>query len=272
MSSLLEPLPVAAEEGGTPTRERPHGVEPEPCPADLISVVIPCFNEASVLGRTLAHLAPHQAASRFEVVVADDGSSDETVAIAARHGVPVVLSSGGDRGSAGARNRGANLARGQLLLFLDADVLIDRPEYFFAEVRRRFADPGLAAASVHCSVYPDQATLAERVYHQLYDVVDWACNRLGLGTAGGWCQIVRRAPFDAVGGFDPTFTSGQDVDLFFRLSRSYRTRHLHSLVVHESPRRYRGKGLLRTAIGWFVNGVSVCFFRRPYLRNYPPVR
>ncbi len=95
---------------------------------------------------------------------------------------------------------------------------------------------------------------------------------LGLGTSGGWCQVVRRDAFFAVGGYDARFPSGQDVDLFLRLSRLGKTRLIRSLLVLESPRRYRAQGLLRTAVGWFLNGVWVYLFRRPYLKRYRTVR
>ncbi len=112
----------------------------------------------------------------------------------------------------------------------------------------------------------------DRAYHLLYDAFTAACNRLGLGTAGGWCQAVRRPAFQAVGGYDPFFTSGQDVDLFFRLGRRGRTRLLPEITIYESPRRYRAEGLARTAVRWLLNGIWVCVLRRPYLKRYRPVR
>lgn len=242
-------------------------------PADLLSIVIPCYKEARVLGRTLEHLRPHCRDGELEVVVSDDGGQDGTIEIARAAGFPRIVEGDGEpRSAAKARNRGAQAARGAILIFIDADILIEDPPFFFAELRRRFREEKLLAATVKAWVYPEVETLADRVYHVLYNEYTWLVNPLGLGTASGWCQIVRREEFLAIGGYDPFFTSGQDVDLFFRLRRRGMTRLFRNLAIRESPRRYRKQGLLRTAIKWAVNGSAVILLRRPCLRSYPPVR
>jgi len=247
---------------------------PPAAPGELLSIVIPCYQEARVLGRTLEHLRPHCRDGEVEVIVSDDGGEDGTIEIARAAGFPRIVEGRGEaRSAAKARNRGAAAARGELLVFIDADILIEDPPFFFAEVRRRFRnEPRLIGATAKAWVYPEVETLADRAYHVLYNEYTWLVNPLGLGTASGWCQVVRREAFFAIGGYDPFFTSGQDVDLFLRLRRRGMTRLFRNLVVLESPRRYRKQGLLRTAIKWLVNGSAVILLRRPYLRSYPPVR
>ena len=58
-------------------------------------------------------------------------------------------------------------------------------------MRRRFRDPRLLGATVKARVYPELETRGERIYHFIYDEFTWAANALGLGTASGWCQVVR---------------------------------------------------------------------------------
>jgi cellulose synthase/poly-beta-1,6-N-acetylglucosamine synthase-like glycosyltransferase len=241
--------------------------------SSLLSIVIPCYQEAAALGRTLEHLRPHVEASRLEVIVSDDGAGDGTLELARGAGfVRVVEGHGEPRSTAKARNRGARAARSELVIFIDADILIRDPPFFFEEVRRRFRDRELLAATVKARVYPELETLGERIYHSVYDEFTWLANGLGLGTASGWCQIVRRDALFAIGGYDPVFVSGQDVDLFRRLRQRGKTCLIRELLILESPRRYRAHGLLRTALKWFFNGVAVLFLRRPYLKSYPPVR
>lgn len=88
-----------------------------------VSVIIPTFNESSVLADTLSRLKEHQP---WEILVADGGSEDETVAIARRHGVTVLPS---PRGRAAQMNHAAGEARGDLFLFLHADSRIPPKSY-----------------------------------------------------------------------------------------------------------------------------------------------
>ena len=85
------------------------------------SVVIPARDAARTLGRVLAALAVQEPAP-VEVIVVDDGSTDDTAAVAAGHGAR-VLSTGGGRFAGGARNAGWDAARGDVVVFLDADVV-----------------------------------------------------------------------------------------------------------------------------------------------------
>lgn len=95
--------------------------------APLISVVVPTVGRAAVLGRCLAALeAQTLPASTFEVIVVDDSTADaeERVAVSDREGrMALRLHRTGGRGAAVARNQGADLARGELLLFLDDDLI-----------------------------------------------------------------------------------------------------------------------------------------------------
>src|SRR5689334_13119115 len=90
----------------------------------LISFVIPAWNEESLLGPTLERLsvARGHLADTSEVIVVDDCSTDRTVEIARQHGAKVV--SVDHRQISATRNAGAREARGDLLIFIDADTLV----------------------------------------------------------------------------------------------------------------------------------------------------
>jgi glycosyltransferase involved in cell wall biosynthesis len=93
--------------------------------APLVSVIIPTYNRVNSLRRTLDSLAQQTyPAVRFEVIVVDDGSTDTTPEIRDLAPLPVRYYRQGNQGAAAARNAGAVEARGELLVFLDDDVIV----------------------------------------------------------------------------------------------------------------------------------------------------
>ncbi len=109
-----------------------------------VSVVIPCRNGAQWLAQTLRSVL-NQTACPEEIIVVDDGSTDGSAAIARRFGPPVTVIEGEQAGAAAARTRGAADARGERLMFLDADDLLT-PDTLAALGRRLDGGPEAAFA------------------------------------------------------------------------------------------------------------------------------
>ena len=91
----------------------------------MISFVVPAYNEEELLGATLdaIHTAAVATGQDYEIVVADDASSDRTAEVARAHEARVVSAS--HRQIAATRNAGAREARGDLLIFVDADTIVN---------------------------------------------------------------------------------------------------------------------------------------------------
>jgi glycosyltransferase involved in cell wall biosynthesis len=87
---------------------------------DSVSVVIPCYNGAAYLRDTIGS-ALAQTHRPLEIIVVDDGSRDDSAAVARAFGPPVIVIEQENQGESVARNRGMNLARGEWIAFLDAD-------------------------------------------------------------------------------------------------------------------------------------------------------
>ena len=107
-----------------------------------LSVIIPVYNGGDHLDRALTLLGFSEAPP-LECIVVDDGSTDDSVAIAKRHGA-TVLSTEGRCGPARARNIGAEAAKGAILLFIDSDVAV-YPETLSKVLAEFAADPDLDA-------------------------------------------------------------------------------------------------------------------------------
>jgi glycosyltransferase involved in cell wall biosynthesis len=241
---------------------------------NTISVIVPTLNEEKLLERMLKQFTPALVERyHIDIVVSDGGSADGTLAIAARHAHTVVTNPEGIKQTiAMGRNIGARSARGSVFVFLNADTLIGDPESFFATVNAEIRAPGLAALTCRVEVYPDERRPMDRAFHGFYNWFFAMMNNVGMGMGRGECHIMTREVFDAVHGYADRIAAGEDYDLFRRLERVGRVRFLDSVVVYESPRRYRRYGYLYVTVSWFVNFLAVFFLRRSILSEWKPVR
>ena len=180
----------------------------------MLSVIVPVRDGAAFLAESLPALIaalPPDA----ELIVCDDGSRDGSASLAARLGAR-VLAPDAAAGPAAARNRGARAARGDVLLFLDADVRV-RPDTM-ERLRRELDDPAVAAAF---GSYDDAP--AARAWPSLYKNLahHFVHQRSAREASTFWagCGAVRRGVFLAAGGFDPAYRrpSIEDVELGYRL-------------------------------------------------------
>ncbi len=193
-----------------------------------LSVIIPAWNEELWLPRLLRRLRLCDAVT--EVIVADNDSRDGTARVAREAGCRVVP--GGL--PARARNRGAEAASGDILLFLDADAVIERTEVL--KLLRHFERPEVAA--VHCRLVPIDASPFVRFCYSAADVYFRALARLGGAQAIGSCMVVRRECFVRAGGFREDIAVGEDADLYRRLRLVGKVTYDRSARVHVSPRRF----------------------------------
>ena len=178
------------------------------------SVIIPVYNGAQTLPACLQALQ-QQNRPPEEIIVVDDGSTDQSVAIANEFEVRVV--SQPNAGPAVARNLGARLAKGDILLFTDADCApaVDWTEQMLAP----FTDSSVAGAK---GVYrtEQQALVARFVQQEYQDRYDRMAGQASIDFVDTYSAAYRRTVFLVAGGFDTRFptASVEDQELSFRLA------------------------------------------------------
>jgi hypothetical protein len=190
-----------------------------PLPSPVVSVVVPAYAAAGHLEACLQGFAAQTADSAsFEVIVVDDHSPDETAALAESAGVRVVRHDH-NRGAAAARNTGARAARGQVLLFVDSDVI---PEPGLVDaVLEAFDRPEVRAATGRYS--PEAANPGRfPTYKALWTFWCWERTGVARGESShlqGALAAVRKELFDSLAGFDESFVGGsvEDYELSTRL-------------------------------------------------------
>jgi rSAM/selenodomain-associated transferase 2 len=220
----------------------------------LISVVVPVLNEEPVLAGTLASA---RAPGVKEIIVADGGSDDRSVAVARRYADRVIDA---PRGRATQMNAGARLASGGVLLFLHADTIL--PHDFDAAIQRALADPRLVGGRFDVALEPSSPLLA--LTAKLINLR----SRLSRIATGDQAIFVRREIFNELGGF-PAVPLMEDVALSRALKRRGRIACLRQRVI-TSSRRWRKHGVWRTiALMWTLRllyfvGVSPTRLERVY--------
>ncbi len=182
----------------------------------LVSVIIPTYNRASFLKEALASVFS-QTYRPLEVIVVDDGSTDETPRVVS--GLPIRYVRGPRRGVAAARNRGIRLSCGDFLAFLDSDDLwlpekIARQVDFFAKHPEAVA------------VQPEEIWIrrGRRVNPRKHHAKEGGfifhrCVELCVVSPSG--VMLRRRVLEEIGLFDETFPACEDYELWLRLSSRY---------------------------------------------------
>jgi modification methylase len=198
-----------------------------------LSVIIPTLNEAARLPRLLQALQA-QSLPPFEVIVADAGSQDGTPAIAESFGARVVP---GGLPATG-RNAGARHARGEMFLFLDADVL-PGPDFIECALKE-MTEAGLEISPCLIEALeddPGNQVIAEftNLYMQILAPVS--------PRAPGFCVFVRRQVHEAIGGFDETLKLSEDHDYARRAVKVAKYGFLTEVRIPVSMRRVEKEGL-----------------------------
>jgi glycosyltransferase involved in cell wall biosynthesis len=173
-----------------------------------VSIVVVNFNYGRYLGEAIES-ALAQTYEPLEVLVVDDGSTDDSVAVAERY--PVELVRQENAGVSHARNCGARRANGQLLVFLDADDLLE-PDYVARCWQVLSAEPATVAyAYTTMRLFGTEEGIFEsRDFSARFLVCD--------GNFIHASALMRREAFDQAGGFDPSWALGyEDYELYVRM-------------------------------------------------------
>ncbi len=222
-----------------------------------LSIIIPTFNEATVIDNLAVSLA--RLSGAFEIIFVDGGSQDETVRLARESGLRVIE---GPRGRGQQMNAGAKFASGDVLLFLHADTRL--PDGALAMIETLLRDKRVCGGSF--SLIFDGATREAWLLTKFYPLL-----RLGGMCYGDSAIFIRRSVFEQLGGYCdyPIF---EDCDLYRRMRRVGKFSRLRAAAV-TSSRRFEGR-FVRTFALWATMQVLYWLGIDPHRlsRFYKPIR
>lgn len=257
----------------TTTSSHKNGISKK---SKLISIIIPTYQEEKILS-SLKSIYTKEIKSEFncEVIVSDGGSTDNTVAIAKEFADKIVEHKANYRQTiAEGRNRGAEVAEGNILIFINADTYPADLRKFISSVNEWSQEcmDTFGAIACYVSGFPDEINLKDKLFYFLHNSFVKILNVVKLGMGRGECQIIRRDLFYKENGYNPNIVAGEDFDLFRRISKHTKILMNSNFLVFESPRRFRKYGYLKTIWFWLINALSIMFAGKSYSKEWEAIR
>lgn len=210
----------------------------------LVSVIIPACNEENRIGETLENLMRIKKTeySNLEIIVAVNGSSDGTEVVARRYTDRVLIL--GDGNSGQARNEGARLARGEVLIFLDADNQVGPS--VIAQIAHHISPDSIGT----CSFYPSVVYLKSFVARKIKNLI----HALGLVRGANGLVFCHADLFKARGiYFDPKIRLGEFHDFIYRARKQTGAKYTYIKIrggCRVSVDRYERVGYFRSFLFW----------------------
>ena len=200
----------------------------------ILSIIIPTYNEEEYLPILLDSIKK-QKFEDYEIIIADANSTDRTREIAEEYGCIIV-----DGGMPGVgRNRGAEVAKGEYLLFLDSDLKLT--DDYLRDVIYEFQMERLGIAITQMKALSKKSE--DQLLHNLANYFMIGVEKIKPHGAGCYGIIVKKELHDKCGGFDEELNFGEDSDYIKRLSEVERFKVLRNAKIGVSTRRLEEEGI-----------------------------
>ena len=200
----------------------------------ILSIIIPTYNEEEYLPILLESIKT-QNFTDYEIIVADANSTDKTCEIAQKYDCIIVE---GGMPAVG-RNNGANIAKGEYLLFLDSDLKLT--DDYLRKVIYEFKMERLGIGITQMK--PLSKKTEDKVLHNLANLFMIGVENIKPHGAGCYGIIAKKELHDACGGFDENLTFGEDTDYIERLAKKERFKVLRNAKIGVSTRRLEEEGI-----------------------------
>ena len=214
-----------------------------------ISIIIPTLNEEKYLPRLLESLR-HQVFRSYEIIVSDGNSTDQTGEIAKNYNCEFISSK--IKNVSHQRNAGAGLARGDILIFVDADCILP-DKNFLSAVYNEFKQRGLDACAL--VVKHEYANIILTVFDYLYSLFCFVLQFSPIPLTPGACIVSKKVSHQRIRGFDESIIIGEDHDYGKRIAIAGKYRIIISRKIMVSNRRFKKYGTIKILFGWVYYAV-----------------
>lgn len=232
---------------------------------NFISIIIPTYNEEKNLENTLKAIR-NQDYKNYEIVVSDSKSKDKTRSIAKKYHAKVVVDR--RKGIAAGRNFGAKFAKGDILLFVDADTIL--MINYIGEIVKSFSNRKVVGAT--SPIFPFKPNTKNLSVYLTYNQLVKGSIITRRPHVGGMCMALRKKSFFDVGGFDEKLHAFEDVDMSRRISKKGKFIFNENTFAITSPRRVEAWGHFAAFRKYFRFYLRYLVGRKIKLNEYKPVR
>lgn len=209
----------------------------------MLSIIIPTLNEENFLPRLIASIKK-QSFSDYEIIISDGNSQDRTKNIALESGCRFIVDTE-QHSPAWQRNNGAAVARGDILLFLDADSVLQ--DGFLEKVMAEFIARNLCGAGFYFDFNPNK--FSYKIFSCLDNFFCFLRQYFSPASVGAGIMAKKEA-HDFIKGFDSEILLAEDFDYCNRLSKRGKFRMIKSSRLLYSSRRIEKEGWFTVAYKW----------------------
>jgi glycosyltransferase involved in cell wall biosynthesis len=215
----------------------------------MLSIVIPTLNEEVNIKRILS-IINKTSFNDYEIIIADAGSTDNTLKIAKQF--KCIITKGGL--PARGRNAGAKIAKGEIILFMDADLDI-KVKDFISESIKIFNEKKLDVASFPLYTQKNNIYMNSITLDIFYDIPQKLLkNFFAMGAMG---IMVKKELFEKVGGFDETISLAEDHYFVQQADKIGKFGIISSVKMYMPLRRFEEDGYFRTAFKYLICGINL---------------
>lgn len=212
----------------------------------MLSIVIPTLNEEKYLAKLLNSIKS-QNFQNYEIIISDGDSEDKTVEIAKNFSCRVIIDK--KRSPARQRNNGAKIAKGAIILFLDADTKM--PDDFLERTYKEFNDRKLGLAGFYLIF--NSSKVRYRILEAGYALLCYL-GQFTFPSSVGVGIMVKKKFHKKIKGFDESIFIGEDYDYIKKISKLCKYRMIRSVKLYFSVRRLEKEGTFKVLWKWFKGG------------------
>jgi cellulose synthase/poly-beta-1,6-N-acetylglucosamine synthase-like glycosyltransferase len=232
----------------------------------FVSVIVPTLNEEKFIENTLKALR-NQDYPRYEIIVSDGVSKDKTVEIAKKYADKVIVNK--KRGVSVGRNEGARIAKGDVLLFLDADTIVSFNT--IEELVKPFKRKKVIGST--CKIFPLSTKNLDHLIMMIYNQFVQTTIFLGWPQIPGICCAYRKDAFQKIGGFNEKMRFLEDYDLSERISKLGKIVFVKDTMVFTSFRRFEKWGRYKAVKSYLLFWIKYNLTKKPIpVSKFRPIR